>query len=77
MSGVPVAIRMCWEYPRVTRTLGTDLRGHRMRQNKSANARQEGVQKTHLREVETTEAVQVVKRMPQKCQGASRTSGSV
>ena len=35
-----------------------------------------GVQKTHLREVETTEAVQAVKRTPQECQGTSRTSGS-
>ena len=60
----------------MTRTLGTDLRGHRMRQNESINARQEGVQKTHLREVEMTEAVQPVKRKPWEHQGASRTLGS-
>ena len=60
----------------MTRTLGTDLRGHRTRQNESANAGQEGVQKTHLREVEMTEAVQGVKRTPWERQGALRTSGS-
>ena len=47
-----------------------------MRQNKSVNAQQEGVQKTHLREVKTTEVVQAVKHKPRERQGALRTSGS-
>ena len=76
MSGVPAAIRTCQEYPRVTRTLGTDLREHRMRQNESTNAQQEGVQMTHLREVKMTEVVQAVKRTPWERQGALRMSGS-
>ena len=75
-SDLPAAMRTRRECPMVTRTLGTDLRVRRTRQNVSANARKEGVQKTHLREVETTKAIRAAKRTRRECRGASRTSGS-
>ena len=60
----------CRGYQTVSRTLGTDLRQCGTHQNESANARKEGVQMTHLKDVEATEAIRVVKRTLREHQGA-------
>ena len=67
---LPQAKRTCQDHLPVMKTLGTDLRGRRTRQNVSANPRKEELNNAHLKEVETTEGIRVAKRTRRERQDA-------